>query len=171
MIATELFAKMPAPLALQLLEHAYGTEKSLYRELLARLAKARRVHPAALQRIPRAERHPWMIELLSGPAAIEPAYQCISGWLIATQASLLTDFLNALGIAHDGRGCAESFPAEPPPSTAIRDAVTGLVQRHPKDTVILYLHAFNSMPDTRWPELDSLLQTDPALQFTGGTSR
>lgn len=165
MIATELFAQMPAPLAAQILEHAYGADKYLYRELLARLAKARRVHPPVLQRIPRSERHPWMIEMLSSPASIEPAYQCISGWLLATQAPVLTDFLNAVGIAHDGRGCAEAFPAEPPPAATIRSAVAGLLQRHPREIAILYLHAFNGMPDTRWPELDAMLKDDPRLQF------
>lgn len=168
MIATELFARMPGPLAMQILEHAYDTDKSLYRELLARLAKARRVHPPVLQRIPRSERHPWMVEMLSSPASIEPAYQCISGWLLATQATVLTDFLNAVGIAHDGRGCAESFPDEPPPAATIQRAVAVLLDRHPREIVIVYLHAFNGMPDTRWPELDAMLEKDPGLQFDPG---
>ena len=168
MIATELFARMPAPLAMRILEHAYETNRLLYRELLGRLAKAKRMHPPVLQRIPRSERHPWMIEMLSRSAHIEPAYQCISGWLLATQSQMLIDFLNATGVPHDGHGCAESFPAKPPPAEAIRRAVADLLQRHPKENVIVYLHAFNGMPDTRWPELDSLLQQDPALQFGPG---
>ena len=165
MIPTELFAKMPVPLAMQILEWVSGSEKMIYRELLARLAKSRRVHPPVLQRIPRSERHPWMIEMLSAPASIEPAFQCISSWLLATQQPILIDFLNAVGIAHDGRGCAEAFPEAPPAAAVIRRAVDGLLQRHPKDNAILYLHAFNSMPDTRWPELDGMLEKDPALQF------
>lgn len=168
MIATELFARMPAPLAMRILEHAYDANKSLYRELMGRLAKARRVHPPVLQRVPRSERHPWMIEMLSRPASIEPAYQCISGWLLETQSPMLIDFLNATGIPHDGHGCAETFPATPPAAATIRRAVADLLQRHPKDSAIVYLHAFNGMPDTRWPELDSMLQQDPALQFGPG---
>ncbi len=166
MIATELFARMPAPMAMQILDHAYVAEKPLYKEILARLAKARRVHPPVLQRMSRSERHPWMVELLSKPSSIEAAYQCISGWLLATQAPMLTEFLNQTGIPHDGRGCAETFPETPPPTDTIKRAVKNILEHHPKDAVIIYLNAFNGMPDTRWPELDAMLKDDPALQFS-----
>lgn len=168
MIATELFARMPASLAIRILDHTYDFEKPLYKEIMGRLAKARRMHLPVLQRVPRSERHPWMIELLSKTAAIEPAYQCVSGWLLATQAPMLIEFLDQTGIRHDGRGCADQFPAKPPPSAIIRHAVKTILDHHPRESVIVYLHAFNGMPDTRWPELDAILKDDPNLQFPAG---
>lgn len=165
MNASDLFRHMPAEIALDVIDHTYETQKDVYRNLLGRVARARRMHPTILQRVPRAERHPWILDLLGAPVEIELAYQCLSHWLMSKHAPMLSAYLDSFGIPHDGHGCAEEFPTPPPSAADIRRAVDTLLERFPRAEVSIYLHAFNGMPDTRWEALDQLLKDDPRLQF------
>ena len=45
-------------------------------------------------------------------------------------------------------------------------AVETVLSKHPREVVIVYLHAFYEMNEARWPNLKALLESDPRLQFT-----
>jgi hypothetical protein len=47
-----------------------------------------------------------------------------------------------------------------------------VLAKYPPEVVALYLHAFSGMNETRWPNLDALLENDPRLKLSaqGGTS-
>jgi len=49
----------------------------------------------------------------------------------------------------------------------LRSAVDSVLAKHPSEVVTVYLHAFYEMNEARWPNLKSLLETDPRLQFGG----
>jgi hypothetical protein len=47
----------------------------------------------------------------------------------------------------------------------LKTAVDLLLDRHPADTVTVYLNAFNDMNGANWPNLKTLLADDARLQL------
>jgi hypothetical protein len=43
--------------------------------------------------------------------------------------------------------------------------VEGLLSKYPAEVVALYLHAFCDMNETKWTNLETLLQTDERLKL------
>jgi hypothetical protein len=49
----------------------------------------------------------------------------------------------------------------------LKPALEKVLGNHPQEVVAVYLHAFNTMNDTRWQNLDELLKNDSRLQLGG----
>ncbi len=159
----ELVGFMPPALSQEILEFAYHSDKPLYRVVLAAVAEASRVRPAFLERKPRAQRHAEMIGVLGRPRMEEAAASLLRGWLLKAQTAMLCDFLDALAIKHD-KGVVEEFP-KTVEDEKLKAAVEGLLARHPQDKVMVYLNAINATSGVSWPNLATLLQSDPRLQI------
>jgi hypothetical protein len=159
----ELFAAMSPKLAAEILEYTYENDKDLYRGAVAVVAEARKVRPVFLERQPRTERHTTMRAALSRSAATLAADNLIRNWLLKKQNALLIDFLDLLKVKHD-KGVVETIP-EAVDDTTLKEAVDGVLAKHPSEAVALYLHAFNSMDEARWKNLDEMLYTDARLEL------
>jgi hypothetical protein len=163
MTSHELLAFMPPEMAVDVLEHAFTTDKPLYRATLAAVAETRRLRPVFLERQPRTERHKLMLTNLTRPNMEVAANNLIRGWLLKKHTAMLVDYLNLLGVEHKD-GVVETLP-ETMPDDKIKAAVDGLLAKYPAASVTVYLHAFNAMNETNWPNLNSLLDTDTRLQL------
>jgi hypothetical protein len=161
MTANELFAAMSPQLAAQILEDLHGADKDLYRLSLNTIAQARKVRPVFLERQSRADRHRTMASALSRNDLQMMASNVLSGWLVKTKSALLTDFLDSLKIKHE-KGVVEDLP-EKVDDADLHNAVNLLLGKYPPETVALYLHAFYSMNEAHWPNLDALLHEDDRL--------
>jgi hypothetical protein len=159
----ELFGFMPAALAAELLEFAFTNDKELYKATLSAVAQLRKVRPVFMERQPRPARHAAMISTLSKPALDLAAGNLLRGWLVKKHKQLLADFLDSLGIPHKD-GTVEDLPATVE-DEKLKVAVEAVLAKHPKDVTTVYLHAFNAMNDTKWPNLDAMLKGDSRLQF------
>ena len=102
--AHELIGFMSPKLSAEILEHAFSSDKELYKATLAAVAQARKVRLVFLERQPRAERHVTMLSTLSRPAMEPAAGGLLRGWLLKKHTALLTDFLDALGPEDDAIG-------------------------------------------------------------------
>ena len=82
---------------------------------------------------------------------------------------MLTQFLDALKIEHED-GVVEDLP-----ETITDDALESGDQRslaqHDKEIVILYLHAFHSMNDAGWSNLETALDSDERIHSSKGLLR
>ena len=161
MTSTELFAAMPPTLAADVIEFNHAEEKPVYRAALEAIAQLRKVRPVFLERQPRDERLANMIASLSRPQLGLAADTLLRCWLLKKHTGVLTDFLNALGIAHEN-GAVETLP-KTVEDAALKSAVEQLLAKHPAEVVAVYLRCFNSMNVENWANLDGLLQEDPRL--------
>jgi len=159
----ELLGFMPTALAQEILEFAYGADKPLYRGVLAAVAEANRVRPVFLERKPRVQRHVEMISTLGRPRMEEAAATLLRGWLLKAENAMLIEFLDALGIPHD-KGVVEDFPPTVE-DEKLKAAVEGLLAKHPKEKVALYLNTIHATSGVEWKNLDELLQNDARLQI------
>lgn len=165
MTSHEILGFMSPALSQQLLEDLFAVNKQLYKTALAAAASARKVRPQFLERQPRSERDKVIISVLSRPSLEDVAGNLLRGWLIKQHTPLLCDFLDGLGIPHD-KGVVENLP-DSADDAKLQATVESLLAKHPHEVVAVYLLAFNQMNDTRWGNLDTLLQNDKRLQLGG----
>jgi hypothetical protein len=156
---------MSPALAVRIIEFAHDSNKELYRTVLNTVAQERRLRPAFFERTPRATRHASMAALLARPRLEPLAANLVRDWLMKDKAPMLADFLDGLGVAHQN-GAAEEFPATVD-EAPLRAAVDKILAKYPAEEVAVYLNAFYSINDIRWPNLEAILKTDPRLQFGG----
>ena len=161
----ELFGFMSPPLALRILEHAREHNKELYRAALAAVAEARKLRPAFFERRPRDARHAEMTVMLSRPRLELVAANLLREWLMKRETPMLADFLDKLGIPHKD-GAVENLPAAVE-DASLQAAVDLLLSKYPAEEVSVYLNAFYTMNDVRWPNLETMLKQAPRLQFAG----
>ena len=159
----ELFGFMPPALAADILEHAHTHDRDLYRATVNAIAGARKVRPVFLDKQPRKERHAGMIAYLSRPGLEAAAGTMLRGWLLKGHKSLLADFLDGLGIAHKD-GVVDDLP-ESVDDAKLKATVDDLLAKHAADVVKVYLHSFNTMNESQWKNLETILQDDARLQF------
>ena len=161
----ELFGFMSPPLALRILEHAHESNKELYHAALCAVAEARKLRPAFFERRPRATRHAEMTVMLSRPRLELMAANLLRDWLMKQETPMLADFLDKLGIAHKD-GAVDNLPATVEDAN-LKAAADLLLSKYPAEEVSVYLNAFYTMNDVRWPNLEGMLKEDPRLQFGG----
>jgi hypothetical protein len=159
----ELFGFMSPALATEILTFTFESDKPTYRATLNAVAGARHLRPVFLERQPKAQRHRTMLATLSRPALDLVAANLLRAWLLKKHKAMLVDFLTALGIQNE-EGVVENLPASMD-DTKLKPAVDGLLAKYPPETVAIYLHAFNDMNEANWPNLKSILETDPRLQL------
>jgi hypothetical protein len=159
----ELLSFMSPALALEILTYVYESDKQLYRATLNAVAEARKVRPVFMERQPRTQRHTAMLASLSRPTLDVFTANLIRSWLLKKHNTMLVDFLNALAIPHKD-GVVEDLPASMD-DTKLRQAVDALLAKYPPETVAVYLHAFNDMNEVNWPNLKTMLESDPRLQL------
>jgi len=158
----EIFARMSPQVASQLFGFLQENEKPLYQATLETLTKQRKLRPIFIERRPREDRYAWLQTNVGRPIHEGAAAHLLQIWLVGSQAALLCDFLDALGIAHDENGTVDSLPSSPP-KAELAKAIEGLVEKHDPAVVAVYLHAFQSMDEKGWEPLAELLAEDPRL--------
>lgn len=161
----ELYGFMSPKLALEILTYAFESDKPLYRATLQAVAEARKVRPVFLERQAKTERHAQMLSTLSRPSLEMITGNLIRTWLVKKHKNMLVDFLNGLGIQHS-EGVVEDLP-ESMADDKLRPAIDALLAKYPQEAVAVYLHAFNDMNEANWPNLKTMLESDPRLQLGG----
>jgi len=161
----ELFGFMSPPLAVRIIEFAHDDNKELYRTVLATVAESRKLRPAFFERTPRPARHATMAATLSKPRLELMAASLLRDWLMKHETPMLADFLDNLGVAHKN-GAVDELPATME-DAKLQAAADKILAKYPAEEVAVYLNAFYTMNDVRWPNLESMLKSDPRLQFGG----
>jgi hypothetical protein len=67
--------------------------------------------------------------------------------------------------------CDSAPPVDDLPVTVedakLHAAIEKLLSKYPPEEVAVYLHAFYTMNQAQWPNLEAILKTDKRLQFGG----
>lgn len=161
--AHELFGFMSPGLAQQIIQSVHDTDRDLYRGTMAAVAEARKLRPIFLERKARADRDKDIIAALGKPRLEMIAANLIRGWLVKQRQSMLVEFLDTLGVPHKD-GTVDDLPPQID-AAKLESAIGKLLEKHPREEVAVYLHAFYSMNEANWPNLKAMLETDPRLQL------
>jgi hypothetical protein len=164
----ELLGFMSPPLANDILNFAYESDKPTYKATMSGVAQALRVRPVYLERQPRAQRHASMVQVLSKPGLDAVTGTLIRAWLVQKHKAMLIDFLNALAIPNKD-GVVDDLPAGMD-DAKLKGAVDTLLGKYAPEIVAIYLNAFNDMNEANWANLKTMLESDSRLQLGGGAS-
>lgn len=162
--AYELFQDMKPETALSVFRYLRDEQREVYKATLRSIAKERKLRPVFVQRKPVAEQIDWMLKNLKLRACSEIAAQVLQLWLLKGHTSLLTRFLDGLGIEHDGEGAAEDIP-EHLEAKKLESTVAELLKDFDAEVVAIYLHVFQLQQTGGWPELATLIESRPELQL------
>jgi hypothetical protein len=104
-----------------------------------------------------------MISALARPRLEEAAANLLRGWLVKAQTSILTDFLDTLGVPHE-KGVVNDFP-KTIDDEKLKAAVDLLLSKYPPEKVIVYLSTVKASGGADWENLGKMLAEDPRLQL------
>jgi hypothetical protein len=155
----EIFSRLSPQLTNEIFAHLIEHEKPVYKAMIQNIATRRKLRPVFIERKPKTERHIWLRQALSMRGADDIATQLLQIWLLGAHRQMICDFLDSLGIKHDGKGVVDSLPAEPA-REALTDTITKLLEGRSAEVVAVYLHAFQAMDETGWSTLDEVLAND-----------
>jgi len=164
MKAFEIFQKMNPETAVSVFQFLRNEQREVYSASLAALAANRKLRPVFIQRKPVAEQIAWLGRNVQLRGSDEVAEQTIQLWLLKENKELLVDFLDGLGIKHDGDGAADDIP-EKLNAKKLKATVAKLLKDYDPERVRIYLHIFQTQSSKGWPELEKLVAETPELQF------
>jgi hypothetical protein len=158
----EIFARLSPELTNEIFAHLIEHERPVYKAMIQNIATRRKLRSVFIERKPRDERHVWLKQALSLKSADDIATQLLQIWLLGAHRQMICDFLDLLGIKHDGKGVVDDLPAEPR-REELADTITKLLENRRPEVMAVYLHAFQAMGETGWSTLDEILATDPRI--------
>ena len=163
MTLNELIGFMSPELANEILDDTFVADKALYKAISAEVAAALKLRPSFFEQKARKDRNKIILDMLTRPRMQTSAATLLRGWLVKTEAPMLTDFLNTLGIQHKN-GVVEDFP-ETVDEAKLNHAVDTLLEKHPQEKVLLYLNSFSAMNESPWESLTKRLSEDKRLHL------
>ncbi len=164
MKAYELFQEMKTETAVSVFQFLRDEQREVYSASLASLAGNRKLRPVFIQRKPADQQVAWMAKNIRLKGSSEIAEHVIQLWLLKAHQKLLIEFLDGVGIEHDGEGAAEDLP-ENLDAKKLKSTVTKLLGDHDPEFVRIYLHTFQLQRPEGWDELTKLIAETPELQF------
>jgi hypothetical protein len=164
----EIFQLMSPALAADIFTFLQTEQKPVYKAAIQGLANQRNLRGVFVERKPPAERYPWMQAAFGRKISDSLASHVLQAWLLGANKQMLCDFLDAMEIKHDDDGTVEEIPPAPP-REKIAAAVSNLLNKYPRETVAVYLHAFRDMDSAvQWPALNEILSEEPRLKLGDG---
>ena len=162
--AYELFQDMTPETARSVFQYLRDEQREVYKATISSLTTNRKLRPVFIQRKPVVEQIDWILKNVKLRASVEVAAQVLQLWLLKGHTALLTAFLDGLDIPHDGEGAAEDIP-DNLDAKKLKTTVTALLKNHDPEIVKIYLHIFQLQRTEGWPELTTLIEATPELQF------
>jgi hypothetical protein len=116
-------------------------------------------------KLPEETRLAYVRRTLRDKRAADLGLYVLSAALTRRKAELISSFLKALKLPHEGPSLTTAGAIPAPAAKTLRRAVDALLGVHEVRDVALYLHAFASQQDVDWPVLERLLESDARLAF------
>jgi len=160
----EIFHKADEETANAILLWMREEERNVYRSAISSLAQIRKLRPQFVSQQPVVQQFKWLKTQLGLRSAAAVADNLLQIWLIRKYTPMLVQFLNALGIEHNGEGIVDELPQDLD-SEKLLVAVDDLFSRFPQGIVSVYLQMFQAQRQGGFAALDSLLQSHPKVNI------
>lgn len=117
-------------------------------------------------KLPEESRRAYVRRTLRDKRAADLSLYVLSAALTRRHRELISAFLDAVGLPHEGPSLTVEGDIPQPAAAALAKAVEDLLGKWPARDVSLYLHAFAAQPDVAWPLLEERLAADARLALT-----
>jgi hypothetical protein len=95
--------------------------------------------------------------------ASDLALYVLSSALTHGKAEMVSDFLEAVGLPHEGPSISFENEIPEPEKAKLDSGIDAVLAKYPPRSVSIYLHAFSSQPDAHWKGLEEKLEKDERL--------
>jgi hypothetical protein len=110
-------------------------------------------------------RRAYVRRTLRDKRATDLALYVLSSALTRSRETMISDFLDAVGLPHEGASLSFENEIPEPAADVVAKGIDAVLAKYPARDVSLYLHAFGSQPDVHWKSLDERLANDARLAF------
>ena len=107
MKAFEIFQEISPETTQSVFQFLRDEQREVYTASLSSLAANRKLRPVFVQRKPAAAQIEWLAKNIKLRGSAEIAEHVMQLWLMKAHQDVLVQFLDGVGIAHDGEGAAE----------------------------------------------------------------
>jgi hypothetical protein len=165
MKAHQLIQAIDPELRQQILTYMQTDERPAYRAVIDSLAAQRKLRPQFILEKSRAQQAEWLVQQLIAKVNDPVAEQLLQIWLLKSQPKMLTTFLDAVGIAHDGKGQVDELPEEISEENA-KAGIDALLAAYPAPAAALYLQMFQLQRPEGFPGLTKAIEANEAVKIS-----
>ena len=148
----------------EILAYLQTEQRGAYRAAIDNLAVQKKLRPVFIQKKTKEQQAAWLYDQLRIKTGDALAEQIIQIWLLKGKPKMLTTFLDAVGIEHDGNGEVKDLPEEIE-ATKAKKGIDALLKDFPPKHVALYMHIFQMQKEGGWPGLTEAIAGHPDLQL------
>ncbi len=142
MTAHEMFQKMPPDLGQTIIGWLRESERDVFRTALHSLAQQRKLRPVFVTRKPKAEQAAWLVDQLKMRGNEAVGENLLQIWLMKGRSEMLSTFLDALGVSHDGKGGIDGDIPKELDAAKVGAGAAALMEKFPTGEVAVYLNLF-----------------------------
>lgn len=164
MKAHQLIAALSPALQQEILGYLQTETKEAFRTALYQVGSSRKLRPQYFDNKSRTERIDWLLSYLKQKTFDGVTEQLLQLWLLKAKVDLLTAFLDAAGIKHDGKGQVDDLP-ETLDAKQVEAGVDAMLKDNPGEQVGLYLHLFQQQRPEGWPAIAEALEKRAELKL------
>src|SRR5580704_7942050 len=150
MNASELLKAVGPEQTLQIVTWVQTDTREAFVTALHQIGSQRKLRPQYFQTKSRPEQAQWLAGYLTWKSFDGVAEQILQLWLLKAKVSMLTAFLDAVEVKHDGKGQVDDLPDELDKDKVDAGIDAMLKDNSPKE-VAIYLNLFQKQKIGGWP--------------------
>lgn len=164
MKAFQIVQSITPELRTQIVSWLAKETKEAFRTSLYQIGQQRKLRPQYFQTKSRDEQIKWLAGYLTWKQYDGVTEQLLQLWLLKAKTPMLTAFLDATGIKHDGEGQVDDLP-ETLDAKKVKAGIDAMLKDNAPAEVVIYLHMFQSQKENGWPEITKELEGRPELKL------
>ncbi|RBP36394.1 hypothetical protein DES53_117105 [Roseimicrobium gellanilyticum] len=164
MKAHQLIASLSPALQQEILGYIQTDTKDAFRTALYQVGASRKLRPQYFDSKSKSERIDWLLAHMKQKAYDGVTEQLLQLWLLKAKVPMLTAFLDAAEVKHDGKGQVDDLP-ETLEAKKVDAGIDAMLKENSGEQVCLYLHMFQQQRPDGWPSIAEALEKRPELKL------
>ena len=160
-----MFSSMSPALGLTITGWLREAERNVYRKAIESLAVQKKLRPVFVTRKPAPEQCAWLVEQLKLRGNEAVGENLLQIWLMKGRSDMLSTFLDAIGIPHDGKGGVDGDIPPTLDPAKVRAGADALLAKFPAEECSVYLNLFQLQQPDGWQAITDVLAAEPRLKL------
>ena len=164
MKAHQIFQSISPEQRLAIMSWTQKQSKEAFRTALFQIGAQRKLRPQYFNTKNREQQVEWLSENLKNKLYNDVTEQLLQLWLLRGKTAMLTTFLDAAEIKHDGQGQVDDLPEELD-IKQVKAGVDAILKDNAPAEVAIYLHLFQRQKEGGWPAIAKELEKRDELKL------
>jgi hypothetical protein len=164
MKAHQLIASLSPALQQEILGYIQIETKDAFRTALYQVGASRKLRPQYFDSKSKSERIDWLLTHMKQKAYDGVTEQLLQLWLLKAKVPMLTAFLDAAGVKHDGKGQVDDLP-ETLEAKNVDAGIDAMLKENSGEEICLYLQMFQQQRPDGWPTIAEALEKRSELKL------